>query len=128
MALKTEHLKDAKAALKAMSARREKTLRKAEFVTSLVHDITAKMKAGFTLEEICEELNKALPDGEQIKLTTFKTYIRKARTEAGVAPTRAWTRRTGPAPNRVTTTPDKGRPKVPKEDPASDFRDQGGEL
>lgn len=128
MALKTEHLKDAKAALKAMSARRQKTLRKAEFVTSLVHDINEKMKAGFSLEEICEELNKALPDGEQLKMNTFKTYVRKARTEAGVAPTRAWTRRTGPAPTRVTTTPDKGRPKVSKEDPASDFRDQGGVL
>lgn len=128
MALKPEHLKDAKAALKAMSAQREKRLTRADFVTGLIKDIHAKMATGFTLEEICEELNKALPDGEQLKMSTFKTYVRKARTEAGVAPTRAWTRRTCPAPTRVTTTPDNGRPKVAKEDPASDFRDQGGEL
>ncbi|MFV1877767.1 hypothetical protein [Nioella sp.] len=128
MALNPEHLKDAKAALKAMSARREKTLRKADFIAGLIHDIHTRMADGFSLEEICEELNKALPEGEQLKMNTFKTYVRKARTEAGVAPTRAWTRRTAPAPTRVTTTPDKGRPKVAKEDPASDFRDQGGEL
>jgi hypothetical protein len=128
MALKPEHLKHAKAALKSMSAQREKRLTRADFVTGLIKDIHAKMTAGFTLEEICEELNKALPDGEQLKMNTFKTYVRKARTEAGVAPTRAWTRRTGPAPARVTTTPDKGRPKVSNEDPATDFRDQGGAL
>jgi len=128
MALKTEHLKDAKTALKAMSARREKTLRKADFIASLIHEIHAKMAAGFTLEEICEELNKALPDGAQLKMNTFKTYVRKARTEAGVAPTRSWTRRTGLEPTRVTTPSDKVRPKVAKEDPASDFRDQGGDV
>ena len=128
MALKTEHLKDAKAALKSMSARREKTLRKADFIAGLIHDIHAKMAAGFTLEEICEELNKALPDGEQLKMNTFKTYVRKARTEVGVAPTRAWTRRTDPPVTKTPTSMIKGRSNTPKEDPASGFRDQGGEL
>lgn len=128
MALKTEHLKDAKAALKAMSARREKTLTKADFIASLIRDIHAKMADGFSLEEICAELNKTLPDDGKLQKNTFKTYVRKARIEAGIAPTRSWTRRSGPAPTRVTAGPDQGRPKVSKEDPASDFRDQGGEL
>ena len=128
MALKPEHLKDAKAALKSMSTRREKKLTKADFVTSLIQDIHAKMTAGFSLEEICEELNKTLPDGEQFNMSTFKTYVRRARTQAGIAPTRSWTRRVSPAENKIKTSPDKGRTKVQKEDPASDFRDQGGEL
>jgi nucleoid DNA-binding protein len=128
MALKREHLKDAKAALKAMSARREKTLRKADFIAGLIHDIHAKMAAGFTLEEICEELNKALPDGEQIKMNTFKTYVRKARTEAGMAPTRSWTRRTAPPDPKTPASALKGKSNTSKGDPASGFRDQGGDL
>jgi|GEM_PF-2630243 len=128
MTLKPEHLKDAKAALKSMSARRGSKLTKADFIANLIQDIHAKMAAGFTLEEICEELNKTLPDGEQLNMNTFRTYVRRARTGAGIAPTRAWTRRTGPADPRIKTTPLKGRTKVPKGDPASDFRDQGGEL
>lgn len=86
------------------------------------------MTAGFSLEEICEELNKTLPEDDQFKMNTFKTYVRRARTQAGIAPTRSWTRRTGPADTKIKTTPDKGRTKVQKEDPASDFRDQGGDL
>jgi IS30 family transposase len=128
MALKPEHLKHAKAALKSMSAQREKRLTRADFVASLIKDIHAKMTAGFSLEEICEELNKTLPDGEQFKVNTFKTYVRRARTQAGIAPTRSWTRRTGAAENKIKTSPDKGRTKGQKEDPASDFRDQGGDL
>jgi len=128
MALKTEHLKDAKAALKSMSARREKKLTKADFIASLIRDIHAKMADGFSLEEICEELNTTLPDHGKLNMNTFKTYVRKARIEAGVAPTRAWTRRIATPEPKTPTTPDKGRPKVAKEDPASDFRDQGGEL
>lgn len=128
MALKREHLKEAKSALKSMSKRREKKLTKADFVASLIQDIHAKMTAGFSLEEICEELNKTLPDGQQLNMNTFKTYVRKARTEAGIAPTRPWTRRASPADLKIKTTPDKGRTKVQREDPASDFRDQGGEL
>ena len=128
MALKPEHLKDAKAALKSMSTRREKRLTRAHFVASLIQDIHAKMTAGFSLEEICEELNKTLPDGEQFNMSTFKTYVRRARIEAGIAPTRSWTRRASTAETKIKTSPDKGRTKVQKEDPASDFRDQGGEL
>ncbi len=128
MALKTEHLKEAKSALKSMSKRREKKLTKADFVASLIQDIHTKMTTGFSLEEICAELNKTLPDGEQLNMNTFKTYVRRARTQAGIAPTRSWTRRTGPADTKIQTTPDKGRTKVQKEDPASDFRDQGGDL
>ncbi|MDE4063040.1 MAG: hypothetical protein P1U91_15700 [Pseudophaeobacter sp. bin_em_oilr2.035] len=128
MALKTEHLKTAKSALKSMSTRREKKLTRADFVTGLIKDIHAKMTAGFSLEEICEELNKTLPEDEQLNMNTFKTYVRRARTQAGIAPTRAWTRRTGPTEPKIQTTPNKGRTKSQKEDPASDFRDQGGEL
>ena len=128
MALKTEQLKEAKAALKSMSARREKTLTKADFITSLIRDIHAKMVDGFSLEEICEELNRTLPDDGKLNMNTFKTYVRKARTEAGVAPTRAWTRRIAPPGPKTPTSPDKGRSNTPKEDPASGFRDQGGEL
>lgn len=128
MALKTEHLKTAKAALKSMSTRREKTLTRADFITGLIKDIHAKMTAGFSLEEICAELNKTLPEDEQLNMNTFKTYVRRARTQAGIAPTRAWTRRTGPPEPKIQTTPNKGRTKGQKEDPASDFRDQGGDL
>ena len=128
MALKTEHLKDAKAALKSMATRREPNLTKADFIAGLIQDIHAKMAAGFTLAEICEELNKTLPDGEKLPTNTFKTYVRKARTEAGIAPTRAWTRRTGPSGPKPTATLIKGRASTPKEDPASGFREQGGEL
>ncbi|PWL28087.1 hypothetical protein [Marivita sp. XM-24bin2] len=128
MALKTEHLKEAKAALKSMSAQREKKLTRADFVTGLIKDIHAKMTAGFSLEEICEELNKTLPEDDQFKMNTFKTYVRRARTKAGIAPTRTWTRRTGPTEPKIQTIPDKGKTKVQKEDPASDFRDQGGDL
>ena len=128
MALKTEHLKEAKSALKSMSKRREMKLTRADFVTGLIKDIHAKMTAGFSLDEICEELNKTLPDEEQLKINTFKTYVRRARTQAGIAPTRSWNRRTSPAETKIKTAPDKGRTKVQKDDPASDFRDQGGEL
>ena len=100
MALKPEHLKHAKAALKSMSAQREKRLTRADFVTSLIKDIHAKMTAGFSLEEICAELNKTLPEDEQLNMNTFKTYVRRARTQAGIAPTRSWTRRTGPTEPR----------------------------
>lgn len=128
MALKTEHLKDAKAALKSMSARREKKLTKADFIASLIRDIHAKMADGFSLEEICEELNTTLPDHGKLNMNTFKTYVRKARIEAGMSPTRSWTRRTGLADPKMNTASMKGRTEVPKEKPASDFRDQGGEL
>jgi hypothetical protein len=128
MALKTEHLKEAKAALKSMSSQREKKLTRADFVTGLIKDIHAKMTAGFSLAEICEELNKTLPEDDQFKMNTFKTYVRRARTKAGIAPTRAWTRRTGPTEPKIQTVPDKGRTKARKDDPASDFRDQGGDL
>ena len=128
MALKTEHLKDAKAALKSMATRREPNLTKAEFIAGLIQDIHAKMAAGFTLAEICEELNKTLPEDEQLNMNTFKTYVRRARTQAGIAPTRSWTRRTGPAETKIQTTHGKGMTKVQKKDPASDFRDQGGDL
>ena len=128
MALKTEHLKTAKSALKSMSTRREKKLTRADFVTGLIKEIHAKMTAGFSLEEICEELNKTLPEDEQLNMNTFKTYVRRARTQAGIAPTRAWTRRSGPTGHTIQTAPDKGRTKGQKEDPASDFRDQGGDL
>jgi len=128
MTIKPEHLKEAKSALRSMPKRRGPKLTKAGFIASLIQDIHAKMAAGFSLEEVCEELNKTLPDGEQLNMNTFKTYVRKARTEAGIAPTRAWTRRTGPADPKIKTTPLKGRTKIPKGDPASDFRDQGGEL
>lgn len=128
MALKREHLKEAKSALKSMSTRREKRMTKADFVSSLIQDIHAKMATGFSLEEICAELNKTLPDGDQLNMNTFKTYVRRARLEVGIAPTRAWTRRTGPAETKLQAVPDKGRTKGQKEDPASDFRDQGGEL
>lgn len=128
MALKTEHLKDAKAALKSMAARREPNLTKADFIAGLIQDVHAKMAAGFTLAEICEELNKTLPDGEQLNMNTFKTYVRRARTQAGIAPTRAWTRRTGLCGPKAPNIPIKGKPNTPKEDPASGFREQGGEL
>ena len=128
MALKTEHLKEAKSALKSISKRREMKLTRADFVASLIKDIHAKMTAGFSLEEICAELNKTLPDEEQLNMNTFKTYIRRARIEAGIAPTRSSTRRASTAETKIKTIPDKGRTKVQKDDRASDFRDQGGEL
>ena len=128
MALKPEHLKHAKAALKSMSAQREKRLTRADFVTSLIKDIHAKMTAGFSLEEICAELNKTLPEDEQLNMNTFKTYVRRARTQAGIAPTRSWPRRTGPTEPKIKTTHGKGMTQVRKEVPGSDFRDQGGDL
>lgn len=128
MTLKREHLKGAKSSLKSMSTQRERRLTKADFVAALIGDIHVKMADGFSLKEICEELNKTLPDGEKINMNTFKTYVRRARIEAGIAPTRSWTRRTDPAETRTRTTPDKGKTRVQKEEPASDFRDQGGEL
>lgn len=42
MALKTEHLKEAKAALKSMPKQREKKLTKADFVASLIQVSTAE--------------------------------------------------------------------------------------
>ncbi|WP_071795142.1 hypothetical protein [Natronohydrobacter thiooxidans] len=128
MALKREHLKNARTALKSMSTRRERKLTASDFVADLIQDIHAKMTAGFSLEEICEELNKTLPDLEKLNMNTFKTYVRKARTEAGIAPTRTWTRRTAPADPKIKTTAMKGKTEALKEDRASDFRDQGGEL
>jgi IS30 family transposase len=128
MTLKQEHLKAAKAALKSMSTRREKTLTQADFVASLVQDIHEKMTAGFSLEDICGELNKTLPDGKQLNMNTFKTYVRRARTEAGISPTRAWTRRADPAKTTINTTPDKNIPEVQKDNLETDFRDQIGEL
>lgn len=94
MSIETESLKNAKQALKAMSARGKSRLTRQEFVSSLIHEIHAKMQAGFKLGEICEELNKTLPDGAQMKETTFRAYVRAARAEAGIKPIKKWTRRT----------------------------------
>lgn len=94
MTIKSETVKEAKSALKSMSKKTERRLTKGEFIASLIKEIHAKMEAGFQLDEICEELNKTLPDDQQIKPNTFRTYVRKAREDAGIKPLRTWTRRT----------------------------------
>ncbi|UOA21627.1 hypothetical protein DSM14862_04467 (plasmid) [Sulfitobacter indolifex] len=94
MSIESNKLKEAKAALKGMSSKRQVKLTKQQFVASLIEDIHAKMEAGFQMSEICEELNKTLPPDEQIKMSTFKAYVRAAREEAGIKPLKSWTRRT----------------------------------
>ena len=93
MSIESNKLKEAKAALKGMSSKRQVKLTKQQFVASLIEDIHAKMESGFQLSEICEELNKTLPADEQIKMSTFKAYVRSAREEAGIKPLKSWTRR-----------------------------------
>jgi IS30 family transposase len=125
MTIKSDTIKEAKSALKSMSKKSEKRLTKADFVESLIKDIHEKMEAGFSIAEICQELNKTLPSDKQIKLNTFKTYVRTARKEAGIKPLRTWTRKTEAAPMKIE------KPKKeedPKEVLETDFRDQGGDL
>lgn len=128
MAIKSETVRDAKSALKSMSKRNEKKLTKADFVGSLIKEIHEKMEAGFSIAEICEELNKTLPEGERMKLNTFKTYVRRAREDAGIAPLRTWTRRAKKEGKSPAATTKDDYQKDAKVDSHSDFRDQSGEL
>ena len=82
MAIKSDAIKDAKSALRSMAKTSEKRLTKADFVQSLIKEIHANMEEGHSIAEICEELNKTLPDSQKMALNTFKTYVRKAREEA----------------------------------------------
>ena len=93
MSIESESIREAKAALKQMSSSKTSKLTRQQFVTSLIKEIHAKMEAGFQLAEICEELNKALPENRKIKPATFRAYVRTARAEAGIKPLKAWTRR-----------------------------------
>lgn len=125
MAIKSEMVKDAKSALRSMSKKSEKQLTKADFVASLIKEIHEKMQAGFSISDICEELNKTLPDSEKMKLNTFKTYVRRAREDAGIEPLRTWTRRTEPSAKvdqKIYKKADS------KDNLGSEFRDQGGDL
>lgn len=129
MAIKSDTLKEAKSALKTMSKGDKKRLTKAEFVASLIKEIHEKMKLGFSIEEICIELNKTLEPCDQIKLNTFRSYVRKAREEAGIKPTRTWTKRAdGDSEKDHKGDISSHRKEYKKEDTASDFRNQMGEL
>jgi len=133
MTIASEKVRDGKAALKGMPKKARTRMTKAAFVESLIKEIHEKMKDGFTIENICEELNKLLSESEQIKISTFRAYITKARGAAGIAPTRASTKRkkTGPAENRTNTPKDKNKNKsisILKNIDKTDFRDQEGEL
>lgn len=125
MTIKSDTLKEAKSALRSMSKKSEKRLTRADFVASLIKEIHEKMEAGFSIGEICEELNRTLPDDQKIKMNTFKTYVRKAREDAGIKPLRTWTRRTEAAPDKAKGGASKEDKKVNTE---ADFRDQGGDL
>lgn len=125
MTIKTETVREAKSALKSMSKKSEKRLTRAEFVASLIKEIHEKMEAGFSIAEICEELNRTLPDDQKIKMNTFKTYVRKAREEAGIKPLRTWTRRVKVGHAKTENGASKKDKKVNTE---ADFRDQGGDL
>ena len=125
MTIKSDTLKEAKSALRSMSKKSEKRLTRADFVASLIKEIHEKMEAGFSIAEICEELNRTLPDDQKIKMNTFKTYVRKAREGAGIKPLRTWTRRAEVAPEKAKSSASKEDEKVNTE---ADFRDQGGDL
>ncbi len=125
MTIKSDTLKEAKSALRSMSKKSEKRLTRADFVASLIKEIHEKMEAGFSIAEICEELNRTLPDDQKIKMNTFKTYVRKAREEAGIEPLRTWTRRPEMAPKKAEKSASKENTKRNTEE---DFRDQGGDL
>ncbi|VVS96212.1 conserved hypothetical protein [Roseovarius sp. EC-HK134] len=125
MTIKSDKLKEAKSALRLMAKKSEKRLTRADFVASLIKEIHEKMEAGFSIAEICEELNRTLPDDQKIKMNTFKTYVRKAREEAGIKPLRTWTRKANVAPAKAEYSASKEDTKV---DTKADFRDQGGDL
>ena len=125
MTIKSDTLKEAKSALRSMAKKSEKRLTRADFVASLIKEIHEKMEAGFSIAEICEELNRTLPDDQKIKMNTFKTYVRKAREEAGIKPLRTWTRKANVAPAKAEYSAPKEDTKV---DTKADFRDQGGDL
>lgn len=93
MAINSDSIKELKGAVRSMSKKNEKGLRKADVVSLLIKDIHEKMEAGFSLGDILEEINKKLPEGEKFKETTFKTYVRNARESAGIKPIRTWKRR-----------------------------------
>ena len=133
MAIKTNTLKEAKTALKTMSKSKSKSLTKAELVASLIEDIHEKMLAGFKLEEICEEINKTLDEPDKLALNTFKTYVRTARLDAGIEPTRSWTRRSE-SQTKVNNKVDQEKYKNDIKESAkrapteSGFRNIGGDL
>lgn len=93
MSIDNEMVKEAKAALKQMSSGKTSRLTRQQFVSSLIKEIHAKMEAGFQLAEICDELNRTLPEDQKIKPGTFRAYVRTARAEAGIKPLKTWTRR-----------------------------------
>lgn len=125
MAIRSNKLKEVKTALKSMSKGSHGGITKAEFIASLIKDIHEKMLAGFKLEEIWEEVNKPLDEQDKITLNTFRTYVRKAREEAGMEATRSWTRRTE---KPVKDASKKDAKEDKKEDVNEGFRDQGGDL
>ena len=97
MSIDNAAVKEAKAALKEMSIKTKSKMTRQQFVASLIKEIHAKLEAGFQLGEVCAELNKTLPEDQQIKEATFRAYVRSARQEAGIKPIRTWTRRTDKA-------------------------------
>lgn len=129
MTIESEKVREAKSALRSMSKKKSTRLTKAAFVSSLITEIHAKMEAGFQIDEICEELNKTLPEKDQIKTNTFRTYVRTAREEAGIKPLRTWTRRTkNDSKDKVkgiVKDTEKGSIKAKTED---SFREMGGDL
>lgn len=128
MAIQADRLKEAKSALKSMAKKGDRKISKADFVASLIKEIHEKMEAGFSLAEICEELNKTLPEDEQIQLNTFKTYVRTARLEAGMKPLRSWTRRTEKPAKAEKVDQEVQRKEEVKDDIKSDFRVQDGPV
>lgn len=115
MSIDSDKLKEAKQALKAMSPRGRGRLTKQGFVTSLIREIHAKMEAGFKLSEICEEVNKSLPEGSQMKESTFRAYVRNARKEEGIEALKKWTRRTDKEGETETVAGGSKADKVSKE-------------
>ena len=123
MAITSDTLKEVKAALKSMSKGNQKRIKKADLVGSMIAEIHEKMLSGFTLEDICKEINKTLDEQDRIALNTFRTYVRSARQEAGMKPTRSWTRK-----SYAKREDQEVKKENRKNDTAADFRDQGGEL
>lgn len=130
MSTESEKLREARAALKSMSSKKNSKMTKQRFVTNLINDIHAKMKEGFQLDEICEQINMTLPESDRIKLSTFRAYVRTAREDTGIKPLRTWTRRDTKGGNVAKT---KVNNEVEKKQPIkaatqNEFRNMGGDL
>ena len=124
MAINSEHLEAARAALRSMPKKRKKNLTNADFVTALIKDINAQRAAGYSLEDICEELNKGLPDGSKLNMNTFRTFVGKANRESA----QVSTQRKQKAPAAQVSHPQSETKSSLQTKPTSDFRFQGGDL